>query len=152
MKKLLLLPLLVLAASCHSKADLRATGHDALAIAAGHWEWDRTTIGFGSDQAPARLGHTRQLVFTAEGQVLIGHNGQVVKTSTYQLSMGTLAGCGAGQPSAPIIEFESEAGFATSARKAYRLSTDNGILHLSFTGDYACVDGGAYEAYHWVAD
>lgn len=152
-KKLLLLPLLALAAGCHSEVEApRATGRDELALATGHWEWDRTVIGFGPVRSPATLGYTRQLVVEPGGQVVIGHNGKVVKTTTYQLSMGTLAGCGPGQQNTPIITFEPDAGSGSSTRKAYSVDTHNGPLRLDFTGDYACVDGGAYEEYHWVAE
>ena len=152
-KATLLLAMLALlsATGCQRADDVQPRSYDALALDTGHWEWESTTVGFGSHQTPSTVGFTRQLVFTTEGKVVIKHNKQFDKRTDYQLAMGTLAGCGDMQP-VPIITYETEADIHSGNRKAYLVSKSGSEQRLSITCDYACVDGGAYESYHWVKE
>ena len=52
----------------------------------------------------------------------------------------------------PIITYETEADIHSGNRKAYLVSKSGSEQRLSITCDYACVDGGAYESYHWVKE
>lgn len=141
------------AAGCQRTDDeVQPRSYDALALETGHWEWESTTVGFSSHQTPASVGFTRQLVFTADGKVLIQHDNRLNKTVEYQLSMGTLAGCGASQPAVPIITYTTESDIKSGDRKAYSITKSGTGQRLAITCDYACIDGGAYESYHWVAE
>ena len=155
----LLLSTLPLASGCHREADeVQPRSYDALALATGHWEWEKTTLGFSPQQTPATLGFTRQLTFGAAGQVVIQHGQKRVKTADYTLSMGNLLGCGDGPPAVPLITYEADAEVKTglgglgNSRKAYSISKSGLDQYLFLTYDYACVDGGAYETYRWVKE
>lgn len=144
-----------LVAGCQHDADVRPSHYDELALATGHWEWERTTLGFSPQQTPSTIGFTRQLTFGADGRVVIEHSQQPVKTADYTLSMGTLAGCGNAQPPVPLITYEADAEVKTGlggGKKAYTISKSGPDQYLFLTYDYACVDGGAYETYRWVAE
>jgi hypothetical protein len=147
---------LISVTGCQSIGDeVEPRSYDALTLETGHWEWEKTAIGFGPLQTPATVGFTRQLVFGSDGRVLIQHNHERAKTSSYTLSMGTLAGCGEAQPAVPIIAYDTDAEVKTGMggnRKAYTISKSGVDQYLFLTYDYACVDGGAYETYHWVAE
>ncbi len=150
-----LLATMQLVASCQHDADIRPANYDELALDTGHWEWEKTTLGFSPQQTPATVGFTRQLTFGADGQVTIQHSQQRVKTAAYTLSMGTLLGCGDAQRPVPLITYEADAKIKTGFsgnRKAYNISKSGVDQYLFLTYDYACVDGGAYETYHWVAE
>lgn len=151
----LLLSMLPLASGCQHKDDPQPTSYDELALETGHWEWETTTVGFSPQQTPATVGFTRQLTFGADGQVVIQHSQQQVKTTAYTLSMGTLLGCGEAQPPVPLITYEADAEVKVGSggsRKAYNVSKSGVNQYLFLTYDYACVDGGAYETYHWVKE
>ena len=95
---------------CHSIGDeVQPRSYDALALEPGHWEWEKTAVGFNPLQTPTTVGFTRQLVFGSDGRVQIQHNRKSVKAATYTLSMGTLAGCGDAQPAVPIIAYDADA-------------------------------------------
>lgn len=143
-----------LATSCQDEADIRPASYDELAMGTGHWEWEKTTLGFSPLQTPATVGFTRQLTFGTDGRVAIQHSQQLVKTADYVLSMGALAGCG-NAPPVPLIAYEADAEVKTgsgSNRRAYTISKSGVDQYLYLAYDYACVDGGAYETYHWVAN
>ena len=147
---------LLTATGCHSAGDeVQPRSYDALALATGHWEWEKTIVGFSPIQTPATVGFTRQLVFGEDGRLRIQHNRKSAKTADYTLSMGTVAGCGDAQPPVPLIVYEADPEIRTGLggnRKAYVLSKVGATQYLFLTYDYACVDGGAYETYHWVAE
>lgn len=143
------------ATSCHTTGDeVQPRSYDALALATGHWEWEKTTVGFSPQQTPATVGFTRQLVFGQDGRVSIQHDRKNAKTADYALSMGALAGCGAAAP-VPIITYDADAEVKTGFggnRKNYTITKSGADQYLFLTYDYACVDGGAYETYRWVAE
>ncbi len=142
-----------LAASCQHDADIRPNNYDELALATGHWEWNSSTLGWAGNRSPASEGYTRQLVFGAGGQLLLRRSGQGDYRTSYQLSMGPLPRCGDKQANFPIITYStSEEKLPNNERKTYAISQQNGQQVLSITGEDACVDGGAYELYHWVAE
>jgi hypothetical protein len=132
---------------CQSIGDeVQPRNYDALALENGHWEWEKTIIGFSPVQTPVTVGFTRQLVFESDGHVSIQHNRKRAKTPGYTLSMGTLAGCGAAQPAVPIIAYDNDPEVKTGMggnRKAYTVSKSGVDQYLFLTYDYACVDGGA---------
>ena len=157
MNKLLrftLLAALPLAAGCHHQDDPRpAATYDELALGTGHWEWDVSTLGFAGNRTPATEGYTRQLVFGAGGQLLLRRGGQADYRTTYQLSMGVLPRCGTGQQNFPIITYSTnEKTLPNDDRKTYSIEQRSGQQVLLIDGESACVDGGAYETYHWVAN
>ena len=147
---------LLAVSGCHREGDeVQPRRYDALALATGHWEWEKTVLGFSPLQTPTTVGFTRQLTFGADGRVAILHNQKQAKTADYTLSMGTLAGCGDAQLPVPIIAYEADAEIKTGvggSRKAYTLSKSGAEQYLFLTYEYACVDGGAYETYRWVAE
>ena len=136
------------ATSCQTEADVRPANYDALALETGHWEWESTAYMSGK-RTPATEGFTRQLVFTPDRQVLITHNRQFNKQTTYVLSMGTV--CGAPQTS-PIITYETDSDLPNNDRKTYQTTQMGTDQHLMLVGEHACVDGGAYETYRWVKE
>lgn len=142
---------LLTASSCRRGEEVQPRSYDALALGTGHWEWDHTTALPGR-RTPATEGFTRQLVFSAEGKVLIQHDGKLNKQTPYQLSMGPLPRCGNPQASVPIITFETDSDVPNNDRKTYSISKSATSQSLSLVGEAACVDGGAYETYHWVAE
>lgn len=136
-----------------TEADVRPANYDELALGTGHWEWNRSTLGWAGNRSPTTEGYTRQLVFGAGGQLLLRRSGQPAYRTSYQLSMGTLPRCGFDQRNFPIITYSTgEATLPNNERKSYDISQQNGQQMLSITGEDACVDGGAYETYHWVAE
>ncbi|MVN75251.1 hypothetical protein GO988_02830 [Hymenobacter sp. HMF4947] len=155
MKKAMLLVAvfgLVAAQSCRSTNDeVQPRSYDALALSTGHWEWEKTSYQAGN-RTPTTEGFTRQLVFNADGQVTIQHNSKLNKTTDYQLSMGNLPKCGAPQVTVPIINFETDSDVPNNDRKTYRITKTPDGQQLSLVGEAACLDGGAYEFYHWVAE
>ena len=151
--RLLMAPLLatlLLATGCQKEAAVRPRSYDALALETGHWEWESTIYQSGR-QTPATVGFTRQLVFTAGGQVVITHDQQPNKTTPYALAMGSLPACGSAA-SVPIITYETDSDLANNDRKTYQITKTSGSQQLSLVGEAACVDGGAYELYNWVKE
>jgi hypothetical protein len=135
---------------CQSIGDeVQPRNYDALALENGHWEWDATVLGWAGRRTPATMGFTRQLVFSADGKVLIQHDGKLNKRTSYQLSMG--ASCGSTQQM-PMITFETDSDLPNNDRKNYSITKSIEGQQLTLVGEYACVDGGAYETYHWVAE
>lgn len=153
MKNLLrLLPLLALGTGCQTDADLRPTTYDELAMATGHWEWLSTSYMSGL-RTPTTEGYTRELLFGAGSQLTLRRSGQPDYRTTYQLAMGSLPYCGAAQPRVPTITYATnEPTLGNNDRKAYSIAQQDGRQVLSITGEAACVDGGAYETYYWVAE
>lgn len=152
MKKLYLLPLLAFCTGCLTDADLRPATYDELAMATGHWEWVSTAYMSGL-RTPTTEGYTRELLFGAGSQLTLRRSGQPDYRTTYQLAMGTLPSCGPNTPSVPTITYATdEKTLSNNARKTYSISQQSGRQVLSITGEAACVDGGAYETYYWVAD
>jgi hypothetical protein len=136
---------------CQSIGDeVQPRNYDALALETGHWEWDATVLGWAGRRTPATMGFTRQLVFSADGKVLIQHDGKLNKRTSYQLSMGDLQKCSIKQ--VPIITFETDSDLPNNDRKTYSITKSIEGQQLTLIGEYACVDGGAYETYHWVAE
>ncbi|GAA4504469.1 hypothetical protein GCM10023172_30710 [Hymenobacter ginsengisoli] len=157
MRKLLLYGLLLsaaqLATGCQQDVDIGPASYDELALAAGHWEWDQSTLGWAGNRSPATEGYTRQLVFGAGGKLLLRRRGQPDYHTTYQLSMGTLPRCGMGPASLPIITYSTqEEKLPNNERRTYTIEQRNSQQVLRIVGEDACVDGGAIETYHWVAD
>lgn len=152
MKILFILAALPLLAACQTDADLRPATYDELALATGHWEWLSTSYMSGA-RTPATEGYSRQLLFGASSQLTLRRSGQPDYHTTYQLSMGTLPRCGSPAPSMPIISYlTNENQLENNERKTYRISQQQGRQVLSISGEDACVDGGAYESYYWVAE
>jgi hypothetical protein len=136
---------------CQSIGDeVQPRNYDALALENGHWEWDATGLGWAGRRTPASMGFTRQLVFSADGKVLIQHDGKLNKRTSYQLSMGDLQRCSVKQ--VPIITFETDSDVPNNDRKTYSITKSIEGQQLTLVGEEACVDGGAYETYHWVAE
>jgi hypothetical protein len=137
---------------CESIGDeVQPRSYDALALGTGHWEWESTAYRSGK-RTPSTEGFTRQLVFSADGQVLIQHSGKLNKRTDYQLSMGSLPYCGRTQVSVPIIAFKTDSDVPNNDRKTYNITKTDTDQYLSLIGEAACMDGGAYETYHWVAE
>jgi hypothetical protein len=136
---------------CQSIGDeVQPRNYDALALETGHWEWDASTLGWAGRRTPTSMGFTRQLVFSADGKVLIQHDGKLNKRTSYQLSMGDLQKCSIKQ--VPIITFETDSDVPNNDRKTYSITKSIEGQQLTLVGEEACVDGGAYETYHWVAE
>jgi len=142
-----------LLAGCQRDGDIQPAHYDELALATGHWEWDRSTLGWAGNRSPATEGYTRQLVFEPGGQLLLRRSGQADYRTSYQLSMGPLPRCGYGQANFPLMTYATnEEKLPNNDLKTYTITQQNGQQLLSITGEAACVDGGAYETYHWVAE
>ena len=141
-----------LAAGCQHDADMRPSNYDELALATGHWEWDSWKNGFTGGRTPASEGFTQQLTFGAGGQLTLRRNGQVVRQDSYQLSTGTFNRCGSQFTGVPLITFPSEAPLFNDEAKTYDLTTKSGTQLLTLIGKETCVDYGAFETYHWVAE
>ena len=140
---------LLAATSCQQRDDeVRPSNYDALALETGHWEWESTAY-MGGPRTPATQGFTRQLIFEANGQVLIYHGGQLNKQTAYVLSMGTV--CGASS-TVPVITYETDSDVPNNDRKTYSITKTPTGQSLSLVGEAACLDGGGYETYHWVKD
>lgn len=138
-----------LATGCKHDADAQPASYDALAMGTGHWEWESTGYQSGL-RTPATQGFTRQVVFANGGQLIVRRNGQPYYQTTYQLSQGVASGCVG--PNDPLVTFTSEADLSNNDAKIYRLSQQNGQRQLQLLGVAACLDGGASETYHWVAE
>lgn len=145
----LLLATLPLATGCHTDADIRPAHYDALALATGHWEWDNSAYQ-GGLRTPATLGFSRQVVFGADGWLVVSRSGRNDYRTTYQFSMGTPQPCG-GAP-VPLVSYASEPELGNNTVKLYTLSQEAGRPVLTIVGEAMCVDGGAMETYHWVAE
>lgn len=142
-----------LAAGCQRDEDIRPANYDELALDTGHWEWDRSTLGWAGSRSPATEGYTRQLVFGPGGQLLLRRSGQPDYRTRYQLSMGPLPRCGTGAANFPVVTYTTpEDRLPNNERKTYITTQQNGRQVLNIVGESACVDGGAYETYHWVAE
>ena len=156
MKKLLcyaaLLVTAQLATSCQTD-DIRPANYDELAMATGHWEWDASALGWAGQRSPATEGYTRQLVFGTSGHLLLRRSGQDDYRGSYQLSMGTMPRCGAAQLTAPLLTYAtSEPRLPNDERKSYQVAQQRGQQTLTLVGESVCLDGGAIETYHWVAE
>lgn len=144
-----LLAALPLATGCQTDADIRPAHYDALALATGHWEWDSSSYPSGL-QTPASLGFSRHLVFGPEGQLVVSRPGRADYRATYQLSMGKPQPCGAAP--VPLVTYASEPELGNDEVKLYTLSQEASRQVLTLIGEAVCVDGGAIETYHWVAE
>jgi hypothetical protein len=145
----LLLGALPLATGCQTDADIRPAHYDALALATGHWEWDSSAYPSGL-QTPASLGFGRQLVFGPEGQLVISRTGRDDYRASYQLSMGKPRPCGAAP--VPLVAYASEPELGNTEVKLYTLSQEASRQVLTIASEALCVEGGAVETYHWVAE
>ena len=138
------------AAGCQRTGDeVQPRSYDALALETGHWEWESTGRQ-GGLQTPATVGFTRQLVFGADGQVLIQHDGKLNKKPAYTLSMGLA--CAQPQVSVPRIAFETDSDVPNSNDKTYTITKSSTGQTLTLAGIAVCVDAGATELYHWVPE
>lgn len=149
LRGLLLAALLPLAAGCQTDADISPANYDVLALATGHWEWDNSSYQSGL-QTPASLGYTRQVVFEPGGQLLVRRRGQPDYRTTYQFSMGTPQPCGLAP--VPLVAYRSEPDLGNTDSKLYTLSQQASRQVLIVAGEGLCVDNGALETYHWVAE
>lgn len=145
----LLATALPLATGCQTDADINPANYDVLALSTGHWEWESSSYPNGL-QTPASLGYTRQVVFGPEGKLLVRRRGQAAYTTTYQFSMGTPQPCGA--VPVPLVTYRSEPDLGNTESKLYTLSQRAGQQVLTIIGEGLCVDNGALETYHWVAE
>jgi hypothetical protein len=153
MKKLLpyflLCGMAQLATGCQTEADIRPAHYDELALETGHWEWDSSSYPSGL-QTPASLGFSRQLVFGPEGQLVVSRPGRDDYRTTYQFSMGKPQPCGA--VAVPLVSYASEPELGNTDVKLYTLSQEASRQVLTIASEALCVDGGAVETYHWVAE
>ncbi len=145
----LLLAALPLATGCQTDADIRPAHYDALALATGHWEWDSSAYPNGT-QTPASLGFNRQLTFGPEGQLTVCRPDRSDYRALYQLSMGKSQTCGGA--SVPLITYPSEPELGNTDRKLYVLRQEANRQVLTIASEALCIDGGAVETYHWVAE
>ena len=146
---LLVAAILPLATGCQTDADINPANYDVLALATGHWEWDNSSYQSGL-QTPASLGYTRQVVFKPGGQLVVRHQGQAAYTTTYQFSMGTPQPCGT--VPVPLVTYHSEPDLGNTDIKLYTLGQRASQQVLTISGEGLCVDNGAFETYHWVAE
>jgi hypothetical protein len=156
MRKLVLLASLCgatqLLNSCKTDTDLRPANYDELAMATGHWEWDRSVLGFTYDKTPASVGYSRQLVFGPDHRLLLRRSQQADYATTYQLSIYQAA-APASSVSHPAVSFDTaEPELPTNTLKYYDISQQSGRQTLVLTGEKAALDAGAIETYHWVAE
>lgn len=136
--------------SCKTDTDLRPANYDELAMATGHWEWDRSVLGFTYAKTPASLGYSRQLTFGPDHHLLLRRKGQADYATTYQLMTYTPPG---GTKSLPALRFDTaETELPTSSLRYYDLSQQNGQQTLTLVGERAALDADAIETYHWVAE
>jgi len=154
MRKLFLLAGLLGAAqllgSCQKDADLHPANYDELAMATGHWEWDRSVLGFTYDKTPASVGYARQLVFGPDSHLLLRRTRQADYATTYQLTTFTPPGS---TKSLPALRFDTaETELPTGSLRYYDLSQQSGQQILTLVGEQAALDGDAIETYHWVAE
>lgn len=148
----LLMLLLFSAAGCQRRGDeVQPSNYDALALETGHWEWEITSSYPLGRRTPNTEGYTRQLVFTADGSVLIQHDRKLNKKRPYTLSMGSLPRCGSPN-TVPVITYETDSDLPNNDRKTYSITKTPTGQSLALAGEDACVDGGAYETYRWVKE
>jgi hypothetical protein len=153
LRYVLLLSAAQLVASCQTDTDLRPASYDELAMATGHWEWDRSTLGFAYNKTPASVGYTRQLTFGPDHRLVLRRSGQPDYATTYQFTIYQVTSPTGAVVSHQAVSFDTEeADLPTNALKYYDISQQNGQQQLILTGEKAYLDGGAIEAYHWVAD
>lgn len=145
----LLLLITQLVSSCQREADIRPASYDELALAPGHWEWESSSYQAGL-RTPASVGFSRRLVFGPQGQLTVHRGGQADYHTGYQLSMGTPQPCGSAP--VPLVTYTSEADLDNTRTKLYRLAQRDGQPILTIQGEALCLDGGAAETYHWVAE
>jgi hypothetical protein len=139
-----------LLSGCKTDTDLRPASYDELAMATGHWEWDRSVLGFSYDKTPALLGYTRRLTFGPDHRLVLRRSGQADYATTYQLTTYTPPG---GTKSLPALRFDTaEPELPTGSLRYYDLSQQNGQQLLTLIGEQAALDGDAIETYHWVKD
>ncbi|MGI4761556.1 MAG: hypothetical protein ACRYF0_12660 [Janthinobacterium lividum] len=135
---------------CKTDSDLRPANYDELAMASGHWQWDRSALGFSYTKTPASIGYSRQLVFGPDHRLLLRRDGQADFATTYQLSACTPPG---GTKSLPALRFDTaETELPTGSLRYYEVSQQNGQQLLTLVGERAVLDADAIETYHWVAE
>jgi len=144
-----LLAALPLATGCQTDADIRPAHYDALALATGHWQWDTSAYQSGL-QTPASLGFGRQLTFGSDGQLIVRRTGRDEYRTAYQLSMGKPQPCGGA--AVPLVSYASEPELGNTDVKLYTITQETSRQTLTITSEALCVDGGALETYHWVAE
>lgn len=91
------------------------------------------------------------MVFGNGGQLTVQCNGQLSYQTTYQLSRGPSCAEVPGND-VPLVVFSSEKDLANDDAKSYSIAQQNGRQQLYLVGVGACLDGGAFETYHWVAE
>jgi hypothetical protein len=139
-----------LLSGCKTDTDLRPANYDELAMATGHWEWDRSVLGFTYDKTPVTVGYGRQLVFGPDHRLLLRRTGQADYATTYQLTTYTPP---SGTKSLPALRFDlAEGDLPTGSLRYYDLNQENGRQLLVLTGERASLDADAIETYHWVAE
>ncbi len=141
-----------LATGCQTDADIRPANYDELAMATGHWEWDNWQNGFSGTRTPANAGFTQQLTFGAGGQLTIRRNGHLLQQESYQLSVGTFNRCGQQLTQVPLLTFANQLPLFNDEAKTYDLAHQDNQMTLKLIGRETCVDYGAFETYHWVAE
>ena len=70
----------------------------------------------------------------------------------YQLSVGSFSRCGSQFNSVPLLTFANELPLFNDEAKTYDLTQQAGQQILTLIGRETCVDYGARETYHWVAE
>ena len=139
-----LLGLLSLTGCDNDSDEIRPANYDILAMETGHWEWERTVF-FGPLYTPTTEGYTRQLVFTANNQLLLRRSNQAEQTTNYKLSVGS--------GGMPTVTFNTNEGkLANNDVKYYHITQQSGQQTLQLTGEEAYRDAGGYETYHWVKE
>lgn len=139
-----------LLSSCQKEADIRPANYDELAMATGHWEWDRSVLGFTYNKTPASVGYMRQLVFGPDHRLLLRRSGRADYATTYQLTTYTPPGA---TKSLPALRFDTaEPELPTGSLRYYDLSQQNGQQLLTLIGERAALDADAIETYHWVRE
>jgi hypothetical protein len=130
---------------CDNDSDeVRPANYDILAMETGHWEWEKTTY-FGPQYTPATEGYTRQLIFTANDQLVLRRTNQSDQRISYRLSVGS--------GGSPTVTFNTNEGKLTNNDvKYYRITQQNDQQTLQLTGEEAYRDAGGYETYHWVKE
>lgn len=141
-----------LTTGCQDEADIRPASYDELALATGHWEWDSWRNGFSGSRTPVSTGFTQQLTFGAGGQLTIRRNSQLVRQAVYQLSVGSFNRCGTQLTQVPLLTFANEQSLPNDDAKTYDLTHQGNQMLLTLIGKETCVDYGATETYHWVAE
>lgn len=81
---------------------------------------------------------------------MVSRPGRDAYRATYQFSMGKPQPCG--DAPVPLVTYASEPELGNTDNKLYTLSQAAGRQVLTIAGESVCVDGGAVETYHWVAE